>query len=171
MGKKKEQPSFAEQTITTRNAEIQAREVADIDYGNLVKLREFSQMVLEDGKYQIYFSPYLEDGNGNLVVNPKYSEAYAPLELMFSRLLRLGNMTPKEVLMFKRALHGTVQQARVLAKTKLEHFIINSMEKYIGWTVTIHSRNGNTLKALTENKKTLSLISGNLKKKKGWFGF
>lgn len=149
-------------------AEIERDEVGspDVDYGRIVGLREFAQMVLEDGHYTTYFAPYIYDENGEAAKNPLYSIAYEPLRLMFSRLLRLGIMTEDEIRRFRGKVHGTVQRCHSLAKSRFEHYIIDSMEKYLGTVVGSHTLKGFFFRALTENRKTLRFLRGEEEKKR-----
>lgn len=162
LGKKEKPPTYEEQVKIQEASDLRTHEAVDnVDYSRIIDSREFALMVLEDGSYLAYFIPLLENGQPNQL----YSPAYEPLRLLFSRLLRIGQMTEDEVRKFKRDVHRMAQRAHVLAKTRREHYIIKSMETWIGWTVLGHARHGFFLKTATESRATKRLIIGGEKKK------
>ncbi len=175
--KRKDKPMTPEEQATlTSNTDIRTHEaLADVDYSKLVQLKEFGAMLLEDGSFQTYFSPrvYVEKDDGNMVAidNPLYSVAYEPLRLFFSRLLRLGNMTESDKIVFRGQVHLAAQRCYTMTKKRAEHFIIKSMEDFLGDVVCSQASGGFFLRTLYENTKTLKLLNPAMEKKKGWFGF
>lgn len=171
-GKKKdEHPSFKEQVETQTKGDIEVNEALRDDAmgGNL---REFYDLVLTEDKYSIYFTVFQNElVEGKLVYNPLYSPAYEPFRLFFSRLIRLGLMTEEDVWRWKQDVHSTAQRCYVLAKTRLEHFIIDSMEKYLCTVIPTHAMQGHFFKTLTTNRKILQMFRGEEEKKRGFFHF
>ena len=162
--------------------EIRTTEVLqDFDPTTVNRLRELSDKILEGGRSDVFFQPYVyiqtQNGDGSIMTqtkdNPFYSKAYLPFYLLFDRGHTLGNMDENDMRKWRSKVEKTAEICMRLADNlnapQEVYAMIEVMEDHLKQIVPNQAKGGFKMKTMFVQEKMVRLMTQNPEKKKSWW--